>query len=80
MQKTINKIVEDFFQNHNINVVLETQKKIKKHLNKNFIKNHIKEIYIKNNKLIIKTKNTEARTELVLIKSQLKTNHEIIIR
>tara|TARA_B100000029_G_C17477031_1_gene924147 strand:- start:614 stop:856 length:243 start_codon:yes stop_codon:yes gene_type:complete len=80
MQKTINKIVEDFFQTHNISVVLKTQKKITKHLNKDFIKNHIEEIYIKNNKLIIKTNNTEARTELVLIKSKLKTSHEIIIR
>jgi len=79
MQTTIKNIVEQFFKETKLNRVQETEEKLITQFGKTFIEKNITEISLQNNKVIIKTKTIEAKTEINLFKKVLNSNKTQVI-
>lgn len=79
MQTTIKNIVEQFFKETKLNRVQETEEKLITQFGKTFIEKNITEISLQNNKVIIKTKTIEAKTEINLFKKVLTSNKTKVI-
>ena len=73
MQTTIKNIVNQFFKETKLNKVQETEKKLINQFGESFIEKNINQISLKDNKVIIKTKTIEAKTEINLFKKILTT-------
>ena len=78
MPKKLNKIIQEIFVEKKINKLQETEKEIKNILGKSFLKKHIKKMYLQNDKIIIKTKTIEAKTELNIIKKNFNTTIKLL--
>ena len=74
MQTTIKNIVNQFFEETKLNKVQEIEEKLIAQFGKPFIEKNINEISLQNNKVIIKTKTIEAKTEINLFKKTLTSN------
>ena len=79
MQTTIKNIVDQFFKETKLNRVQETEEKLIAQFGKTFIEKNINEISLQNNKVIIKTKTIEAKTEINLFKKVLTSNKTKVI-
>tara|TARA_B110001454_G_scaffold210915_1_gene225965 strand:- start:579 stop:824 length:246 start_codon:yes stop_codon:yes gene_type:complete len=73
MQTTIKNIVNQFFKETKLNKVQEIEKKLINQFGESFIEKNINQISLKDNKVIIKTKTIEAKTEINLFKKILTT-------
>ena len=73
MSKELKKIIEKLIVKNKINEIQDTEKDIIKHLGKDFIPKHIEGFFLKKDKIIIKTKTIEAKTELNIIKKNFNT-------
>jgi hypothetical protein len=73
MQTTIKNIVDQFFKETKLNKVQEIEKNLINQFGESFIEKNINQISLKNNKVIIKTKTIEAKTEINLFKKTLTT-------
>jgi molybdopterin-biosynthesis enzyme MoeA-like protein len=73
MQTTIKNIVDQFFKETKLNKVQEVEKKLINQFGESFIEKNINQISLKNNKVIIKTKTIEAKTEINLFKKKITT-------
>ena len=80
MQETIKEIVEQFFKDTKLDKIKETEQVLIKLVGKNFIKKNIEQIYLEKEKVIIKTKTIEAKTELNLYKKTINEKIETIIK
>ena len=80
MPKKLNKIIKDLFIKHKIDKLQETEQEINNILGQGFLKKHTKEMFFQNEKIIIKTKTIEAKTELNIIKKKLQHKNKIIIK
>jgi len=78
MAKELSKIIKNFFVEQKINKLQETEKEIKNILGKSFLKKHIKKMYLQNDKIIIKTKTIEAKTELNIVKKNFNTTIKLL--
>jgi hypothetical protein len=73
MQTTIKNIVDQFFKETKLNKVQEIEKNLINQFGESFIEKNINQISLKNNKVIIKTKTIEAKTEINLFKKKITT-------
>ena len=78
MPKQLKKIINNIFNNNKINKLQETEQEITKNLGRFFVKKHIEEMFFQNNKIIIKTKTIEAKTELNIIKKNFNTTIKLL--
>ena len=72
MESTIKSIVDAFFKEKKLDIIEETETALKEKLGRAFLDKHILQITINNNKILIKTKTVEAKTELNLYKKEIK--------
>jgi len=72
MESTIKSIVDAFFKEKKLDIIEETEAALKEKLGRAFLDKHILQITINNNKILIKTKTVEAKTELNLYKKEIK--------
>ena len=80
MEETIKNIVNQFFKEKKLDKIQETEKKLLKQFGENFIEKNVENITLKEEKIIIKTKTIEAKTEINLYKNTLITTNKIIIK
>ena len=80
MEETIKNIVNQFFKEKKLDKIKETEKKLLKQFGENFIEKNVENITLKEEKIIIKTKTIEAKTEINLYKNTLTTTNKIIIK
>ena len=80
MQETIKEIVEQFFKDTKLDKIKETEQVLIKLVGKKFTKKNIEQIYLEKEKVIIKTKTIEAKTELNLYKKTINEKIETIIK
>lgn len=80
MQETIKEIVEQFFKDTKLDKIKEIEQVLIKLVGKNFTKKNIEQIYLEKEKVIIKTKTIEAKTELNLYKKTINEKIETIIK
>lgn len=80
MQETIKEIVEQFFKDTKLDKIKEIEQVLIKLVGKNFIKKNIEKIFLDKEKVIIKTKTIEAKTELNLYKKNINEKIETIIK
>ena len=80
MQETIKEIVEQFFKDTKLDKIKEIEQVLIKLVGKKFTKKNIEQIYIEKEKVIIKTKTIEAKTELNLYKKTINQKIETIIK
>lgn len=80
MEETIKNIVNQFFKEKKLDKIQETEKKLLKQFGENFIEKNVENITLKEEKIIIKTKTIEAKTEINLYKNTLTTTNKIIIK
>ena len=66
-------MVNQFFKETKLNKVQEIEKKLINQFGESFIEKNINQISLKDNKVIIKTKTIEAKTEINLFKKILTT-------
>jgi len=78
MPKELNKIIKDLFVKHKIDKLQETEQEINNILGEGFLKKHTKEMFLQNEKIIIKTKTIEAKTELNIIKKNFNTTIKLL--
>ncbi len=78
MSKELKKIIEKLIVKNKINEIQDTEKDIIKHLGKDFIPKHIEGLFLKKDKIIIKTKTIEAKTELNIIKKNFNTKVKLL--
>ena len=78
MQTEIKKIINQIFKEQQFDKIKETENKIKKHLGDGFLERHIEQIFLHKNKIIIKTKTIESKTEINLLKT--KIGKEVIVK
>ena len=78
MQTEIKKIIKKIFKEQQFDKIKKTEKKIKKHLGDTFLEKHIDQIFLHKNKIIIKTKTIESKTEINLLKT--KIGKEVIVK
>ena len=72
MESTIKSIVDAFFKEKKLDIIEEAETALKEKLGRTFLDRHILQITINNNKILIKTKTVEAKTELNLYKKEIK--------
>ena len=80
MEETIKNIVNQFFKEKKLDKIKETEKKLLKQFGENFIEKNVENITLKEEKIIIKTKTIEAKTEINLYKNTLTTTNKVIIK
>ena len=80
MQETIKEIVEQFFKDTKLDKIKEIEQVLIKLVGKKFTKKNIEQIYLEKEKVIIKTKTIEAKTELNLYKKTINQKIETIIK
>ncbi len=80
MQETIKEIVEQFFKDTKLDKIKEIEQVLIKLVGKKFTKKNIEQIYLEKEKVIIKTKTIEAKTELNLYKKTINEKIETIIK
>lgn len=80
MEETIKNIVNQFFKEKKLDKIQETEKKLLKQFGEKFIEKNVENITLKEEKIIIKTKTIEAKTEINLYKNTLTTTNKIIIK
>jgi hypothetical protein len=80
VEETIKNIVNQFFKEKKLDKIQETEKKLLKQFGEKFIKKNVENITLKEEKIIIKTKTIEAKTEINLYKKTLTTTNKIIIK
>jgi len=80
VEETIKNIVNQFFKEKKLDKIQETEKKLLKQFGENFIEKNVENITLKEEKIIIKTKTIEAKTEINLYKNTLTTTNKIIIK
>ena len=73
MANKLTNIIKDIFVDKKIDKLQKTEKDITKTLGKNFFKQQIKKMFLQKNKIIIQTRNIEAKTELNIIKKNFNT-------
>ena len=78
MPKELNKIINEIFVDTQINQLRKTELEIKEILGKSFLQKHVKKIFLQNNKIVIQTKNIEAKTELNIIKKNFNTRIKLL--
>tara|TARA_B000000475_G_scaffold173263_1_gene139315 strand:+ start:837 stop:1079 length:243 start_codon:yes stop_codon:yes gene_type:complete len=80
VQETIKEIVEQFFKDTKLDKIKEIEQVLIKLVGKKFTKKNIEQIYLEKEKVIIKTKTIEAKTELNLYKKTINEKIETIIK
>ena len=78
MQTELKKKINQIFKEQQFDQIQKTEKKIKKYLGNKFLEKHIEQIFLHNNKIIIKTKTIESKTEINLLKT--KIGKKIVIK
>lgn len=80
MEETIKEIVDQFFKEKKLDKVKRAEEALLKQFGKNFINKNVEQITVENEKIIIKTKTVEAKTEINLYKKTLIKEEKIIIK
>ena len=80
MEETIKEIVDQFFKEKKLDKVKRAEDALLKQFGKNFINKNVEQITVENEKIIIKTKTVEAKTEINLYKKTLIKEEKIIIK
>ncbi len=78
MPKELNKIINEIFVDTQINQLRKTELEIKENLGEVFLQKHVQKIFLQNNKIVIQTKNIEAKTELNIIKKNFNTKIKLL--
>ena len=78
MPKELNKIINEIFVDTQINQLRKTELEIKENLGESFLQKHIQKIFLQNNKIVIQTKNIEAKTELNIIKKNFNSKIKLL--
>ena len=78
MANKLTNIIKDIFVDKKIDKLQKTEKDITKTLGKNFFKQQIKKMFLQKNKIIIQTRNIEAKTELNIIKKNFNTKVKLL--
>ena len=80
MQTNIKTLIKQIFNEQGLDKIKQTEKIIENLFGKRFLKKEIQNIYINKKTIIIKTNSIEAKTEINLRKTQIKTEFKVEIK
>ena len=79
MATKLNTLLRDFLKETKVDGVIKIEKKIIETFGESFYQKHIEKIYLQKNTITIKTKTSEARSEINLYKTTLTNKQNIKI-